>query len=251
MRSITIRSRLAALAVASAACGGYQAGGSYQPSGTPPTDAAAPRVLAFDLRGSPPAGGGALIVSGTGLGATTAVTFGGIPAAVADFTPGAMGMGTLTAIVPAAPAGADDAFVDVVVTNPDGQSSTLAPPSSRDGTPWPANFHYGPAPAVTGFSPGSGDGVDLTVTGSAFSADTAGPRAGMRVVLSGPSIVSLQLPRCPDATEPACLPGAVSPTATSVIATVPAGQLRSGEYALAVMNFDGQTARASGTFVIP
>jgi hypothetical protein len=248
MRDLAIRSRLAALAALAAACGGYQAGGAYQ--APPPAAAAPPQVLAFDVRGSPPAGGGLLAVSGTGIAATTQVTFGGVPATVADFTEGST-TATLRVIVPAAPAGAEDAFRDVAVTNPDGQSSTLAPPSSRDGTPWPANFHYGPAPVVSGFSPGSGDGVALTVTGSDFSADTAGVRAGMHVFLTGPSVVSLQLPRCPDASEPACLPGVASPTTTSVLASVPAGQLRSGEYAVVVTNFDGQTGWATGTFVVP
>lgn len=246
MLDLSTRSRLAALAALATACGG-----AYEGGGAPPSAAPAPRVLSFSIRGSPPSGGGLLEVGGVGLAATTAVTFGGVPAAVTDFAPGAGGTGVLGVIVPPVPAGAVDAFEDVVVTNPDGQSSTLAPPSARDGTPWPANFHYGPAPVVTGFSPGSGDGAVLTVTGEAFSADLAGPRAGMRVVLSGPSVVSLQLPRCPDATEPACLPGVDSPTPTSVLAAVPSGQLRSGEYGLVVMNFDGQTARAAGTFVIP
>ncbi|HET9597598.1 MAG TPA: IPT/TIG domain-containing protein [Anaeromyxobacteraceae bacterium] len=210
-------------------------------------------MLSFDVRGSPAAGGGLLTVAGTNLAVTSAVTFGGVRATVADFTPVGPGTGALTVMVPPAslPAGATDSFVDVVVSNPDGQSSTLAPPSSRDGTPWPANFHYGPAPTVTGFTPASGDGVAVTITGAGFSAETAGPRAGMRVVLSGPSIVSLQLPRCPDASEPACLDGVVSPTTESVLATVPSGQLRPGEYALIVVNFDGQAARAAGTFVVP
>ncbi|HEY6888112.1 MAG TPA: IPT/TIG domain-containing protein [Solirubrobacter sp.] len=248
-------SRLAALAaLASAACGG--AYGSGTPAAMPPPDASPaagnpPRVLAFDVRGSPVAGGGLLAVSGVNLEATSTVTFGGVPAAVVDVTPGSTAV--LTVMVPPAalPGGAADAFVDVVVRNHDGQSSTLAPPTSRDGTSWPANFHYGAAPVVTGFDPTSGEGLQMTVTGSAFSADTTGPRAGMRVVLTGPSIVSLQLPRCPDAAEPACLGGVVSPSETSVLATVPAGQLRSGEYAVTVVNFDGQGARAAGRFVVP
>jgi hypothetical protein len=254
MTPSAFRSPVAAVAaLLSAACGGsYASGGApAAPPAAAPADP--PRVLSFDVRGSPPIGGGLLNVVGSNLGVTSAVTVGGVRATVADFIPGALGTGVLTVIVPPAslPAGATDAFEDVVVSNPDGQSSTLAPPSSRDGTPWPANFHYGPAPTVTGFTPTSGDGLAVTVTGSAFSAETAGPRAGMRVVLVGPSVVSLQLPRCPDPSEPACLDGVVSPTAASVLASVPSGQLRPGAYVLRVVNFDGQAAEAAGTFVVP
>jgi hypothetical protein len=168
------RSPLAAVAaLRSAACGGSYSSRSAA-AGPSPAD-------------PPP---GLLNVVGSNLAMTSAVTFGGVRATVADFTSGALGASVLTVIVPPAslPAGANDAFEDVVVSNPDGQSSTLAPPSSRDGTPWPANFHYGPAPSVSGFTPTSGDGVAVTVTGTGFSAETAGPRAGMRVVLSGPDL---------------------------------------------------------------
>jgi hypothetical protein len=55
----------------------------------------------------------------------------------------------------------------------------------------------------------------------------------------------------PNATDPVCLAGVVSPAPTSLVATIPAGQLNPGNYAFIVTNFDGQTSMAPGVFVVP
>jgi len=182
----------------------------------------APHAIAFDVRGSPPAGGGSLRIRGLDIDASSTVTFGGIPATVTTFTPDVItGSGVLTVVVPPftlAP-GATDGFASVVVTNADGQSSTRTPDVSADGTPWPANFHYGPPPVVTGLSPSIiGPGVDVTITGSGFSSDLAGARAGLQVQLSGPSFAIIPVRTCPNDADPACPAGVVSPSPTSLVA---------------------------------
>jgi hypothetical protein len=212
----------------------------------------APRVTTLSVVGSPPGGGGFLLVKGLNLLATSTVTFGGSPAPVSAFAPGIPpGGDLLTVVVPPSPLGpADDGFVSVAVQNPDGQSSTFPPSTSADGTPWPANFHYGSPPLVTGFTPGAGRGIDVILTGTGFSADTSGARFGIEVLLSGPSSAILQARRCPNAADSACLPGAVSPTPTTLVVNTPP-DLLPGRYGFVVTNFDGQSAMAPGAFVIP
>jgi len=213
----------------------------------------APHAIAFDVRGSPPAGGGTLRIRGLDIDASSTVTFGGIPATVTAFTPGVVtGSGVLTVVVPPftlAP-GATDGFASVVVSNADGQSSTRTPDVSADGTPWPANFHYGPPPVVTGLSPSIGPGGDVTITGSGFSSDLAGARAGLQVQLSGPSFAILPVRTCPNDADPACPASVVSPSPTSLVVTVPSGQLPPGEYIVGVIDFDGQAALA-GELLVP
>jgi hypothetical protein len=214
----------------------------------------APHVVAFSVRGSPPAGGGLLTLKGQGLLASSTVTFGGVPATVTDFTSNFPLAGArLTVIVPPSPLppGVTDGFTSVVLWNPDGQSSTLGSSISPDGTSWPANFHYGPPPVVTGFSPPGGHGPDLTLAGDGFSSDAAGARIGLQVVLTGPSFAILQVRKCPDDADPACLAGVVSPSPTSLVATIPSDQLVPGSYAVVLTNFDGQASTAPGAFVVP
>jgi hypothetical protein len=216
---------------------------------------AAPHVASFSVRGSPPAGGGLLTLKGVGLLASSTVTIGGIPATVTGFTSNSPLAGAqLTVIVPPSPLLPDvtDGFTNVVLWNPDGQSSTLGPNSSPDGTHWPANFHYGPAPVIAGFSPSTGNGLDVTLTGAGFSSDASGARIGLQVVLSGPSSFAiLQIRKCPNAGDPACLAGVVSPSPTSLVATIPSNELIPGNYAVVLSNFDGQTSTAPGVFVVP
>lgn len=216
---------------------------------------AAPHVVAFSVRGSPLAGGGPLTLKGVGLLASSTVTIGGIPATVTGFTSNSPLAGAqLTVIVPPSPLlpGVTDGFTSVVLWNPDGQSSTLGPSLSPDGTQWPANFHYGEAPVVTGFSPSSGQGLDVTLTGSGFSSDASGARSGLQVVLTGPSSFAiLQVRKCPSDVDPACLAGVVSPSPTSLVATIPSNELIPGNYTVVLTNFDGQTSTAPGFFVVP
>ena len=212
----------------------------------------APHAIAFDVRGSPPAGGGVLRIRGLDIDASSTVTFDGSPATVTEFTPGViMGSGVLTVVVPpfTLPPGATDGFASVVVRNADGQSSTRAPDVSADGTPWPANFHYGPPPVITGFGTSSGAGLEVTITGSGFSSDLAGARAGLQVQLSGPGFAFLQIRTCPDDSDPACPAGVASPTPTSLVATVPA-DLTPGNYIVGVIDFDGQ-ATLAGELLVP
>jgi hypothetical protein len=214
----------------------------------------APHVAAFSVRGSPPAGGGLLAVKGQGLLASSTVTIGGIPAMVTEFKSNFPLAGALlTVIVPPSPLppGVTDGYTDVVVWNPDGQSSTLGPSISPDGTMWPANFHYGPAPVVTGFSPSAGVGLDVTLTGTDFSSDATGARIGLQVLLLGPTFEILQIRECPNAADPACLADVVSPSPTSLVANIPSSGLIPGEYAVILTNFDGQTSTAPGVFVVP
>jgi hypothetical protein len=214
----------------------------------------APHVVSFDVRGSPPSGGSLLVMKGLNIQANSTVTFDGIPATVVAFTPGVpVGGDELTVVVQPSPLppGTADGFVNVVLRGPDGQSSAPVPSVSSDGTQWPANFHYGPPPVATGFSPSTGRGLDVTLTGTGFSSDASGARSGLTVLMSGPSFAILPIRKCPNAADPACLAGVVSPAPTSLVATIPAGQLNPGNYAFIVTNFDGQTSMAPGVFVVP
>jgi hypothetical protein len=244
-----------ALALASLAT--LAACGAGTDAGDPPPPAApAPRVAGFSVSGSPPAGGGVLVVRGSGFQAASSVTFDGLPVALTGFQPGAAPEpDQLRIVIPPSPLppGVTDGFVDVVVRNPDGQSSTLAQ-RSADGTPWPGNFHYGPPPVVTDFGPvgpKTGAGLDQRLLGTGFSADAGGARTGLKVLLSGPSSSVLAIRVCPDAVDPACPDGVASPTPTSVLAKVPAGQLLPGDYAFVVVDFDGQTGTSAATFAVP
>ena len=213
----------------------------------------APHVVSFDVRGSPARGGTLLTMKGLNLQANSTVTFDGFPATVVAFTLGVpVGGDEVTVIVPPSPLppGTDDGFVDVVLRGPDGQSTAPVPSVSPDGTQWPANFHYGPPPLVTGFGPSTGRGLDVTLTGSGFSSDASGVRT-LQVVLSGPSFAILPIRRCPNAADPACVAGVVSPTPTSLLVTIPSGELTPGQYTFIVTNFDGQTSMAPGLFEFP
>jgi hypothetical protein len=101
------------------------------------------------------------------------------------------------------------------------------------------------------FDPGTGKGLDVTVTGLDFSADSSGPRAGLQVLFSGPSFAVPVVRRCPNAADAACPAGAVSPSPTSFIAEIPSKQLNPGSYVFVVTNFDGQTTHTPGFFVVP
>ena len=213
-----------------------------------------PVVSAFNTFGSPPSGGDLMLLKGTGLHASTTVTFGGTLATVTSFTPGAAPtLDQLVVIIPQSPLlpAVADGFVDVVAHNLDGQSSRLIPRSSSDGTPWPGNFHYGVPPVASGFSPAGGKGLDVTITGTGFSADATGPRAGLQVLMSGPSFTIPVQRRCPSAADPLCLPGVTTPTAGSVLVAVPSRQLNPGSYVFVVTDFDGQTTSTPGVFVVP
>jgi hypothetical protein len=177
-----------------------------------------PVVTAINVRGSPQAGGGQLLFVGTGLQNTVSVTFGGVPATGLTYDPL---RSALTVTVPASPFGPTaDVFVDLVLTNLDGQSTIFR------------NFHYGNPPNATSFTPNTGPkGIPLTITGTDFTADTTGLRVGLQVSFGG-NFATIT---------------AKSPTSITVL--VP--KLNPGVYPVIVINFDSQFSISPGTFTAP
>ncbi len=234
--TVRLQARLNGLAmlcllVGAAACGGSQDGGMSSPAGappppgapppstTPPPPAAPPPVIeALDVHGAPPAGGSTLVISGTGFQTGLTVTFGG--AAATDVAVDEQA-GTVTSTTPPRPRG----VYDLVVTNPDGQSSTSP------------GFLFEPPPVPTTFFPGSGKaGSSLTVGGTGFIAGMTGATrirvGGMDATIT----LSVRLGRAPD-----------SPVDDTV--TVP--DLPAGSYPVVAINPDGQQGTAPGLFVVP
>jgi plastocyanin len=179
----------------------------------------APSVTAAAPSSGPVGGGTAVTITGTGFAAGANVSFG---AAVAS----AVNVASDTSIVATAPAGNAGA-VDLVVTNPDGQSARLtggytyvasAPPPPP---PPPSPV----APTVTGVSPSSGTtagGIAVTITGTGFA-------AGATVSFGGSAAT-----------------GVVVSSATSITATTPAHA--AGAVDVVVTNSDGQNGRLAGGF---
>jgi IPT/TIG domain len=200
----------APLGVAAGASGGSgSGGGSTATSGTSilcPT-AGVLCIAARNRNGSPPEGGLLVLVIGTGFGPDSTVTYGGVPATGVSIDPST---GGLLSITPPNPEG----FVDIVVTNPDGQTATSA------------GFHYGPPPSISGFSPSTvlRRGDLITVSGANFAV-----AFGVQVVVGG-TVASI-----------------VSRTDTQIVFAAP--KLNVGSYPFAVSNFDGQYAVAPGYLV--
>jgi len=113
----------------------------------------APKVQSVTPSSGPVVGGTAVTISGTGFANGATVSFGGTAASAT-----VVGSTTINAVAPAHASGA----VNVVVTNPDGQSSTLT-----------SGFAYAsaPPPSVGSITPNSGStagGTSVTISGSAF-----------------------------------------------------------------------------------
>jgi hypothetical protein len=114
--------------------------------------APAPTVTSVTPASGPTAGGTSVTIGGTGFQSGATVKFGAASATsvvVVNAT-------TITVKTPAHAAGA----VDVVVTNPDGQSGTLT-----------NGYLYAPAPTVTSVTPFSGvtaGGTSVTIAGAGF-----------------------------------------------------------------------------------
>lgn len=151
-------------------------------------------------------GGTAVTISGKNLQSGATVTFGGVAGTSVDVASSSQ----MTAVTPAHAAGS----VDVTVTNPSGESATLA-----------AAFGYGNAPpSVSAISPNSGPttgGTAVNITGANFILGA--------VVLFG--------------TAQASSVAVTSPT--QIQAVSPAG---SGTIDVIVKNPDGQTGTLSGGF---
>jgi len=144
------------------------------------------------------AGGTAITVSGTGFAAGAAVTIGGVAATGVVFVDAT----TLTATTPAA---SGVGVVDVVVTNPDGQSSTLA-----------GAFSYTiPTPTVTAIEAPSGfiAGATITVRGSGFV-------PGATITIGG---VTAALTVVDANTMTATVPAGVPAGSVNVVVSIPDG----------------------------
>lgn len=112
----------------------------------------APSLTAVSPDGGSPAGGTVVRIQGKDFQPGASVTFDGTSAPVTD----RQGTTGITVTAPSHSPGA----VDVIVTNPDGQTATLK-----------AAFTYRPAPTITSVTPGSGPSsgyTRVTITGASF-----------------------------------------------------------------------------------
>jgi len=172
--------------------------------------APAPTVTGVSPNSGPAAGGTSVTVTGTNFVAGATVTFGGISASNVSVTSGT----TLTAVTPAHSSGA----VNVVVSNPDGQSGTLTGGFSYSAPP--AN-----APTVTGITPASGSssgGTAVTIAGTNFV-------AGAMVSIGGVAASNVNVT-----------------SGVSISAITPAHA--SGVVTIAVTNPDGQTGALANAY---
>jgi hypothetical protein len=155
----------------------------------------APSLTTVTPTSGPTSGGTAITIAGANFATGASVSIGGTAAtgvSVVNST-------TITASTPAHAAG----LVGVTVTNPDGQSGTVAS----------AFTYVAPAPTVTGVTPASGPmagGTAVTISGTGFAAGataTVGGTAATGVVVVNSTTVT--------ATTPANAAGAVSVTVTN------------------------------------
>ena len=143
----------------------------------------APIITSLSPTSGPAAGGTTVTISGTGFAVGATVTFGGTAATNVNV----LGSTTLTAVAPAHASGS----VNVVVTNPGGQSAT-----STNGYSYAA----APAPTVTGVNPTSGPtagGTSVTISGTGFAAGatvTFGGTAATGVVVTNSTTIAATTP---------------------------------------------------------
>jgi hypothetical protein len=216
-----------ALAAALLSCGGGAPDGGTPPVGPadppapsqppppppPPPAAAPPTIASISPSIGLDAGGTAVTITGSGF-ASPAASFGGAAAEVVAASPTSLTVATPPHLA---------AVVDVVVTNADGQSSSLASAF--------AYVHPGllPPPSVSGVAPASGPtsgNTLVTVTGSGFV-------TGSTVLIGGTAAIA----------------GAI--TATRITVTTPGGP--AGPADVTVTNPDRQSATLPGgfTYVAP
>ena len=168
---------------------------------------AGPTVTSVSPNRATVAGDVTVTITGADFVAVPTITFGGTPATGILFSSST----SLVATVPAHSAGT----VDVVVTNPNGQSGTLT-----DG------FIYDPPPTVTSISPTSGTtsgGASVTITGTDFV-------DGATVTIGGNDATSVTVA-----------------SATSITATTPAHA--AGTVDVVVTNPDSQTGTLAGGYL--
>jgi IPT/TIG domain-containing protein len=165
---------------------------------------APPFISSVSPASGPPAGGSNITISGGNFLPGAKVTLGGTPALNVSTSPG-----SITATTPPGSAG----LVDVVITDPDGESVSSA-----------AFTYQQPPPSISGISPASGStngGNTVMITGANFLAPmvTFGGTAGTVTFVSS----------------------------TTILVVTPANA-SSGPVAVTVMNSDSQTNTVSGGF---
>jgi hypothetical protein len=166
---------------------------------------AAPTVTGVVPNSGPTTGATSVQVTGTNFASGATVSFGGTAATGVTV----LNATTLNATTSAHAAGA----VNVVVTNPDGQSATLS-----------GGFTYVALPTVTGISPGNGStagGTVVTISGTNFA-------TGASVSLGGTSATGVTVVSATSitASTPAHAAGAVSVVVTNpggLSGTLPSG----------------------------
>lgn len=155
----------------------------------------APKIDALSATSGPVSGGTAVTISGSGFATGATVTFGGTPAGAI-----VVGSTTINTTTPSHASGP----VNIVVTNPGGQSGTLT-----NGYVYAA----APGPSVSGITPISGPtagGTAVTINGSNFVSGatvTIGGTAATAVTVSNSTTIT--------ATTPAHAAGAVSVVVTN------------------------------------
>ena len=156
----------------------------------------APLISSISPNSGPTAGGTTVTISGTGFAAGATVKFGNTAATNVNV----LGSTTITAVTPARTSGS----VNVVVTNPGGQSATSTSGYTYTGTA---------APTVTGVNPTSGPtagGTSITISGTGFAAGatvTVGGSAATGVIVNNSTGIT--------ATTPAHAAGAVDVVVTN------------------------------------
>ena len=162
-----------------------------------------PTVTSCNPPAGPPSGGNSVTITGTGFLATpTSITFGGAAATNIIFN-------SATSVSCTAPAHAAGT-VNVVVTNPDGQSGT--------GT---NVYTYNPPPSFSSCNPGNGPaagGTSVTISGANFVAVPGVTFGG--VAASNVTFVS--------STSLTCTTPVHSPVTVDIVVTNPDGQSATG-----------------------
>ena len=187
---------------------------NYETPSSPP-----PAVTSASPSSGPAAGGTSVTITGSGFAAGATITFGTTAAASVTVVSAT----TITATSPAS----NGNKVDIVVSNPDGQSARLTEGFAYVGSnPPPPPPGPGPAaPTLNSVAPPSGTtagGTAVTLSGSGFV-------SGATVTFGGTGASSVSVA-----------------SATSITATTPARA--AGAVDVVVTNPDGQTARLAGGF---
>jgi phosphatidylserine/phosphatidylglycerophosphate/cardiolipin synthase-like enzyme len=157
-------------------------GFTYQTPPPPP----APTVGSITPNSGPTTGGTSVTITGTNFVSGASVSIGGTAATGVSVNSST----SITATTPAHAAGA----ANVVVTNPDNQSATLAGGFTYQTPPPP------PAPTVSNIAPNSGStagGTAVTITGTGFQAGATvalGGTAATNVVVSNSTTITATAP---------------------------------------------------------